>query len=181
MERKGKRRYRTSLLLFSLCALAVFIWAGTLGTDRGDENGPRANPSGETRLEEPPAREPAGGGEPASIEELQAAVERAAALARDGEWPGAGEAAREIRERWVSFKPAMRANAGERMWQTTDVNAFEAALNQFEAHTAARDQVEALESAEAMLGIIEGYRDDRDLLAGRSDGSRFTDDPSPMP
>ncbi len=61
------------------------------------------------------------------------------------------------------------------------MNDFEAALDRFRQHAAARDRTKALEETEIMLEIIDGYTDDRDRLSARSDGNTFTSDPSPMP
>lgn len=154
MERKAKGHYTVSLLLLSLFALVVLIGMGT--SRQGDEGGPQLTRFSQEREERLAAREPA------DIDDLEASVQRAATLARDEEWSKAETAAQNVRERWVSFKPAMRANAGEKMWRTSDMDDFQVALDQLQEHVGARNRAKALESAETMLKIIDNYNDNRE-------------------
>lgn len=153
MERQRSGRV-AALILLSLCALVLLFGMGS--ARRGEEGRPRLEEARGLDREAPQGRDPA------SIDDLEDSVRRAAALARSEQWQAAREAAGEIKERWVSFKPAMRANAGERMWRTSDTDDFQAAMERFRESVEARDREKALESAETMLTIIDNYNDDRE-------------------
>lgn len=154
MERNRKGRYTLGLLLLSLCALVALI--GMSASRRGDKDAPELTRLHRERQEELAAREPA------DIDDLESSVEQAARRVRDEDWSNAEAAARQVKQRWLSFKPAMRANAGQKMWRTSDMDDFEVALDALGEHVKARDRTRALESTDTLLKIIDNYNDNRE-------------------
>lgn len=88
--------------------------------------------------------------DPADINQLRDAIAQAQASLDRRNWDATQRDVERIRQRWLSFKPKMRALAGTRMWSTTDVNDFESALNQALDAVASEDDVNAHDALQRM-------------------------------
>lgn len=143
--------------------VAVVLIAGAtalLLDQQGLEQGSPQGPSG-TRVDQ---RTPGNSAtrDAADLSEVRGAVDQLHdTLSKDPlqeiDWQAAEQEAQEIMQRWVSFKTPMRANAGDQMWTTSDVNQFDQSVKDVRTQVQDRDANQARESVEDMQRLIEKY------------------------
>lgn len=154
MPRRGAGMIALICLVF---LLAFGLWSSTRGGPARDGprslDPPRPHPISLGQAE----RDDRVGREPANLEELKEAVERTSRALEGPSWHEAEAGAQEIFNRWLSFKPAMRAQAGTRMWSTTDTDAFSTRLDDLQAHIAERRKDAARNDVQALYRIVNRY------------------------
>lgn len=139
----------TKPLIVTLLAVAiVFTGMYALTQGRGDHQS-EINQGGNNRREQLAAREPA------DIHELRDVIEKTIIAVDDNHWDEATHSVHQIRQRWVSYKPGMRAGAGVRMWPTTDVNRFESALGEAEGAVSRQQDDRAMEALRLLDQLAE--------------------------
>lgn len=175
-------RYLTVSILVLLAA--AVLWSATLregtppgGTPEGREDqgmtpfDPLPNPI--ALRDGDPSGQSSDPGEPRNLADLEAAILATIEALERPSWNDASSSAGELRQVWLSFKRPMRAQGGERIWNATDVDAFEATMGSLEEEIRHRDQRRALAAARSLMEIAhrysEGPRPTGD--AGRTDGS----------
>ena len=95
--------------------------------------------------------------EPAGLDEVESAIVQTIEALEESSWGEAAASARELSQRWLSFKRPMRAQGGERIWDTIDVDAFDAGVRELERQIAAQRKQAALEEARGLLEIARRY------------------------
>ena|GEM_PF-4799463 len=164
IDRNARRMTILAGILLIAGAVAFFV------DQRGREQGGPQGPSG-TRVEfrtpdgtAPQGASPDGSAtrDAADLPELRESVNAlAGTLSRErldgNHWQQAERQAEEILQRWVSFKTPMRAGAGDRMWSTSDVNRFDAAVKEARTQVSDRNLAAAREAVDEMQNLIEKY------------------------
>lgn len=102
----------------------------------------------------------------ADLSEVRGAVDRLdETLSRDPlqetDWQQAEREVQEVLQRWVSFKTPMRANAGDQMWSTPDVNQFDQSIRNARTQIQDRNADQARRSVAQMQDLIDKYDDAR--------------------
>jgi len=158
LDRKARRITMIVAVVLLAGALALFL------DQRGLERGSPQGPSG-TRIDQ---RMPGNSAtrDAADLSEVRGAVDELdRTLSKDPlqetDWQEAEREVQEIMQRWVSFKTPMRANAGDQMWTTSDVNQFDRAISSTRTQIQDRDASQARENVDLMRGLIEKYDDTR--------------------
>ena len=167
LDRKARRMTLIAAVVLIAGAIAYFV------DRRGSESPVPPGPFG-TRVGQRAPVNPAGRDTP-ELSDLRLAVDRLGdTLSKEPlaetDWQEAEREAQDVMQIWVSFKPPMRANAGERMWSPSDVDEFEESVKEARTQVQERDAGKARMNVERMQRLIDKYDDGGGAMFDRDGG-----------
>lgn len=98
--------------------------------------------------------------EVADLNDLHDAVNQAAEAVSARDWARAERHAHDLKERWLSFRTPMQAQAGREIWHVRDIQEFQDAADGLIRATAERRPEAAAERIDTMRQIVGRYRDE---------------------
>lgn len=151
----------------ALLALVLLVGVGLWSFGKGNpaqepQRGGNASPNQVSLRETGDSSDDQIGREPADLDQLERAVSRTSIALERSSWEEAEANSRQLQQRWLSFKPAMRAQAGTRIWSTQDTDAFSDGLDALEAHIQSRRRAAAQNEIQRLHDIIRRYQSARE-------------------